>query len=459
MKKTTLVISLLVIVLIALAPLIGNSFMQKLINENIKNLASNGIVLSSEKEESNYLNTKKHFEFILKNSDAFVNYLRAYTKTRIPVSMNALLQGAIIGVDVEYSNIPFSKAITLEIYPRTFSKKLMQQMQIKSPDVYKHIKTFLDSKGILYHIEYNLLSEDFSGFIKNIDDAYTLQKNKKISMKLLGAHFQGKGNIAAPKSLNISINTVKFHVQDAVNNFTFNIDSFESSSTFISYTNYSAKSKIHHIDLSLQSPKEDVKIGINNLHVNSFSKKKNEKVTLGSKTSIENFGFHSQKVDFDIENFNTNVSMKGLEAKSFESFIKLLARSANVNKALLQVQVQSSLTHLLSRGFKIEIPDISFSKFTLNKVRDLGSAKINAQMQVKADKDVIKKLKISPMLLLSNLWVKVNISLANAMYLKIIENSPMASTIASYAKKDGDNVYFHILFDDSTLMVNDKVIK
>lgn len=459
MKKTTLSISLLVIILIVLAPLIGNSFMQKLINENIKNLAANGIVLKSQKEQSSYLSTKKHFEFILKNSDAFVNYLRAYSKTKIPESVKTLFQRAIIGVDVEYSNIPFSKAIILEIYPRTFSKKLMQQMQVKSPDIYKHLKTFLDAKGILYHIEYNLLSEDFSGFIQNIDDAYTLQKNKKISMKLLDTHFRGNGNIIAPKSLKITVNTIKFNIQDAANNFTFNIDDLKSASTFTSYTHYSSKSKIHHINLSLQTPKENVNIDINNLHVNSFSKNKDKKITLSSKTSIEDFKFHSQKVNFDIENLNTHVSMQGLEAKSFETFIKLFATSNKVNNALLQVELRSSLTHLLSHGFKIEIPDISCSKFTLNKVRDLGSVKINADIQIKEDKDLIEKLKISPMLLLSNLSAKADIKLANAMYLKIIENSPMAPTIASYAKKDADSVYFHILFDDSRLMVNDKVIK
>ena len=459
MKRTTLVLSLLVIITIALAPLIGNSFMQKMIDKNIENLASHGIQLKSEKEQYNYLITKKHFEFVVQNSDAFANYLQVYTKRKISSLMNTLLQGAIIGVDVEYSNIPFSKAITLEIYPRTFSKKLMQQMQIKSPDIYKHIKTFLDAKGIFYHIEYNLLSEDFSGFIQDIDDSYTLQKNKKMSINIAGARFRGKGDIVAPESLKMHVNKIKFYIQDAVNNVAFNMNNFTSSSTFTSYINYSSKSTIHDINLLLQSPTDDVNIGINNLHVDSFSKNKNKKVTVNSKTSIENFKFHSQKVNFDIENFNSNVGMKGLQAKSFETFVKLLAKSNNVNKVLLQAQLRSSLTDLLSHGLEIEIPNISFSKFTLNKVKDLGSAKINANMQMKEDTDFIKKLKISPMLLLSNLSAKANIRLSNALYLKIIENSPMSSMITSYVKKDVGNVFFDIVFDDSTLMINDKVIK
>ncbi|MMZ71232.1 hypothetical protein D1872_345290 [compost metagenome] len=53
----------------------------------------------------------------------------------------------------------------------------------------------------------------------------------------------------------------------------------------------------------------------------------------------------------------------------------------------------------------------------------------------------------------------MKIKLANALYLKLIEDSPMVPTIVSYAKKDADSVYFDIHFQDEKLMINDKIIQ
>ena len=90
---------------------------------------------------------------------------------------------------------------------------------------------------------------------------------------------------------------------------------------------------------------------------------------------------------------------------------------------------------------------------------ELDGMKIKSDIRVKEDKDLVAKGKISPMFLLSDITLDMKIKLAKALYLKIIENSPMAPLIVSYAKKDAQNVYFDILFRDTQLMINDKIVR
>ena len=448
MKKTTLIASFFLVLVIVLAPLIGNSFMQKLIDENIQSLQANGLVLKKVTNDAGYLNTKKHFEFVLQNLDAFSNYINAYTKTKMPSYVNKILSGATIAADVQYSNIPFSKAIVVQIYPLSLSTTLMREMQRNNADAYKHFTEFLKKKGILYHIEYNLVSEDFNGFIKDIDDAYTFKDNAKLLMELKGARFSGHGDILTPQRLQLSINTMKLDVQDGMNSLLIDIDTLRNKSDFESFSKYVSSTKVFSIKLVLQGPKDDVNITLKNFDVSSSSALKDGKVAVRSKSFIGNLAFHSRKADFSLTNFNSDIAVNDLDKQSFETFSQLLAQSKSINKAMLQQKMQKSLLALLSHGLHVKVSDISLQNITLNKIEQLGSVKIQSDLKVKEGSN-----------LLQNTEMEMNIKLSKRVYLKLLEDSPMAPTIASYAKKDADFVYFDIHFQDAKLMINDKIIQ
>jgi len=459
MKKTTLIASALVVFIVILVPLIGNSFMQKLIDENVKVLKANGLVLKRVTGENGYLNTKKHFEFVLQNADAFTKYVSAYTKTKMPSYVKKTLSGATIAVDAEFSNIPFSKAITLEIYPLRLSSTLMQEMKMNDPDTYKHFVHSLASKGFLYHIEYNLASEDFNGFIKDINDAYTFKDGAKLLMQLQGAHFRGHGDIMAPQRLSFTLNKMKLDVNDGTNIFSADINTLRTSSDFESFSKYTSSMKLFSINLLFKGSQDDINITLNNFDASSTSTVKNDKIALVSKSFIKSLVFHSKNIDFTLNTFNSDISVNNIDKQSYENFSQLLAQSKTMDKAVLQQKMQKSLLTLLSHGLHVKVSDISLQNITVNKAENLGNIKIQSDLKVKADKDFAAKAQISPLLLLSNIEMDMSIKLANALYLKLIEDSPMAPTIASYAKKYADSVYFDIHFQDAKFMINDKVIQ
>lgn len=458
MKKTTSIAAVLVILIVILLPLIGNRFMQNIVDENVQILKENGLVLGRVTGENGYLNTKKHFEFVLQNADTFTNYLSAYTKTKIPSYVKKTLSGATIAVDIEYSNIPFSKAITLEIYPLHLSSSMMQKMKMNDPDAYKHFVHFLASKGLLYHIEYNLASEDFNGFIKDIDDAYTFKDGAKLLMKLQGTRFSGHGDISAPQRLSFILDKMKLYINDGTNIISTDINNVQTSSDFESFSEYTSSMKLFSINLLFQTPRDDINITLNNFDASSKSSVKNDKIALVSKSFMKSLVFHSKKTDFTLQTLNSDISVYDIDRQSYESFSQLVAQSKAMNKTLLQQKMQKSLLALLSHGLHVKVSDISLQNIHVNK-EDLGSMKIQSDLKVKADKDLAAKAQISPLLLVSNIEMDMKIKLANALYLKLIEDSPMVPTIVSYAKKDADSVYFDIHFQDEKLMINDKIIQ
>lgn len=458
MKKTALIFTSLVILVIFLLPLIGNRFMQKYIDENIQSLQSQGFVLKKSTKDAGYLNTKQHFEFVLKNTDVFENYVNAYTKTKFPASLYALLQDATIGVDVTYSNILFSKAVTIEIYPLRLSETVMQNIKANNLDAYKQFLHFLQSQGILYHIEYNVLSQDFSGFIKDIDEKYDLKKNSSLLFQLQGSNFTGNGNLFAPNKLRLNLHLFKLELRDDLNRVVININDLYAKTDFDSFSKYVNHMSLFHVQIAMQSSKDDISIVIDDLDTTSSSSAQNNKVNLHSQSFIQNIALYSKRLNFKLKSLHSDVSVEALDKQSYEKFAQLLAESKTMNKTLLQKQMQNRLLSLLSHGLHVKIKELSLQNIIVDN-EELDGMKIQSDIRVKEDKDLVAKGKISPMFLLSDITLDMKIKLAKALYLKIIENSPMAPLIVSYAKKDAQNVYFDILFRDTQLMINDKIVR
>jgi len=152
MKKLPLILIVIILIAIAILPIIGNKFMQNRVQDEITLLSSHGLKVEKLDTKESYLNTKKHFEFILENSSDMIKLLNHYTKYQGHAYNDKLFNGFKIGVDVEYSNIPFTKTINFDIYPLAMSKLMEQNMKTEDVKFYEYMAKFLANKGILYHV-------------------------------------------------------------------------------------------------------------------------------------------------------------------------------------------------------------------------------------------------------------------------------------------------------------------
>ncbi|WP_457744135.1 hypothetical protein [Sulfurimonas sp.] len=459
MKKTSIIVVLFILFAIAMLPIVGNEFMQNKVQDATTLLSAQGLKVKKIETNSGYLSTQKHFEFIVEDSSAFIRYINTHSYNQLPLYSRKTLDGSVIGCDIKYSNIPFAKTIDVDLYPLKLSQLLSNDLKTEDINFYNKFSDFLQNKGVLYHVEYNLINSKFKGYIKDINQKYHLQNKSDVNIELKGAKFSGKGNILNPKVFSSKVKRIYFNASQNKVKSLFAVNNFSASNDFTSFSKYDSAAKIGDLKFIISGVADDVNISLAAFKTKSNAKIKNKKVKLESQTTLKELTLNSQNLSLRLENLHGNIQVSGIEKSSFELLSKMVQKSQNINNLTKQKKVQELTTKLLEKGFKIDIKDISLKHLTLNQKEDLGGFKMSSDLEVKEDENLSQKLQISPLLLLSNITMKSDIELSKALYTKILNTTPMSSMISGYAKEKKDDVIFKINFLDSKLTVNGKAIQ
>ena len=188
MKKS---IALVFVILIAIAilPTIGNSIIKKNIDEKLSEIKNVGVEVKADKIDSAYLHTSRHFEFLVNDSEKLFQYFRINLNQ---INLNKNLDGMLIGVDVAYNNLPFSKAVQIEIYPLKMSENMQTSLKKEDIRVYRYLETFLSLKKLLLHVNYKILNNQYDGYLKDIDEKFNFKNGSIAKVKILKLSFDGK---------------------------------------------------------------------------------------------------------------------------------------------------------------------------------------------------------------------------------------------------------------------------
>ncbi len=193
MKK--IIISILLVLGAAALPIIGQKITQAELDSKIDELKTYGLEVKNPSIDSSYLNTSNHYEFALKDSEKFLNYLSQMSGDKLPSYTKSLLDGTVVGADIKYSNIAFASDMEIEIYPLALPKQTAADLKKNDANLFKFIDGLLDDKALLYHINYNLGSKDFDGYVKDIDKSYTDASAKSVNFKISGLTYIGNGSL------------------------------------------------------------------------------------------------------------------------------------------------------------------------------------------------------------------------------------------------------------------------
>jgi len=459
MKK--FIIFLVVVVLISSAlPIIGNKLVENSLDDRVTALSSYGLEVSKAETESSYLNTKKHFEFLLRDADKFVEYLNKYSDQQIPPYVNAAFEGVLIGADIEYSNIPLSKAVVIDIYPLAFSENMMSSLKEDDLDFHNYLEKFLHSKGILYHINYNITSENFDGFVQDIKESYILKDGTKMTLNLLNATFSGNGELIAPNTIISNIDTINLVIDNAQTKIIFNLDGFSSSSNFESKSTYLSGGDLQSLKLVVHAMNENLLFEATDIKVNFSSNTQGDKAELNAKSSLKTMSIKSDEIDVAMKDFAYDIAISELEKDSFEEF-RIAVSQAKVASSSddLQTKMTDSTIKLLSHGLKLDIAKFSLQNITLNKTENLEGFDIKAKFIIKEDRDLATKITLSPLLVAQNIDMSINIRFSKPLYAKLTKDAPMTAMANDYAKEDANSVLFDITFVNGEFKVNGKVLR
>lgn len=452
MKKCIIIVVLLLT--IASLPFIGNSFVKSTIDERLIELKSFGLETSVDEENSCYLSTSRHFEFLLTDSEAFINYLDQYQQ--LPPDVGAIIDGAVVGADIKYSNLTFAKAFEIEIYPIALSAKMNDELRVNDLGFYKFTKKVLERKEILYHIEYNLLNDDFKAYFKDIAEEYTFENSTKLLLSLEDASFKGSGEPFAPKELSSKVKKFHFKMFQKEEILELSLKDFKSSSSFSSLNTYVTSTDIKTALMTFKDNVDDINVKLEKLRVNVSSNEQGETTELDSNISIKKFEYSSKNTSYEIEKFNFDIALSELDKVAYTKFVELASKN-NTNATDVSLkEMQMSAMELLSKGLVLEIPDFSIDEFKENDTNEIGGFEIKTRFVFKKDAELMKKVQFSPLMAAQNIELESEIKISKEMFEKLKRVTPMLMRLDGLEKEDGDDLIFVVKFVDLEESVNGK---
>lgn len=455
--KKLLLLTIIAVIVVALLPFLGNKIVQSELDNNIQTLTSYGVEVTKSSEEATYLSTKKHYEFLVKDSEKFLQYLEQFSDNQLPPYVDAMLDGALVGVDLEYSNFTFSDEVSADIYPLSLSSEMMEGIKKEDKDFYKYLKTLLESKGVLYHINYKIVSEGFDGYIKDIKEEYLLQDGSTIVLNISNAVFDGSGPLIAPTTLNSTVKKIGFSATHNGEEFSLVLNDFSSNSNFKSHSTYKIGAKLQNVEWKISGTKErDVLVDSSDISVNISSNIEGEKAEFDAKSSFKELEIKTATSLFLASGLNYAVEVSGVDKDAFESLRVLLSSAKVKHSNDLQKKIEDSSINLFSKGLVFDMQEFSLAKFSVKDRKDIDGFKIKANVVLKEDANLSKKIKTSPVVLLNNITVNAKLKFSKEMMAIIYKEASLSKSMKNYAKEEGDNIVFDLKFIDNKLSINGK---
>jgi len=458
--KKIIAFLVLVVIVIALLPIVGNKLVEGELSNRVEVLVSYGVEVSQSSTESSYLNTKKHYEFVVEDTEKFMQYLSQFADAQLPPYIDAMVDGIRIGVDVEYSNFPISDGIFLDIYPLTLSKNMMQNLKKEDINFYTYIENLLQNRGVLYHLNYNVVNSGFKGYIKDIKEEYVLKEKTKITLELLDASFEGNGVLVAPDRLSSRVGTIKFTVTNENEKFNVELKEFTSSSTFESQSTYASGAKLQSMEFVITGTgTKDAKLKLDELHVNASANTQGETAEYNLKTSFKALDIVAKTSTFQAADFNYDISLSGVDKKSVEELRVLFSQAKVSLSPDLEEKIQKSVVNIISKGLTFFIADFSLAQVGLDNVPMVKGFNLKSKLDIKADADLAQKLQNAPLLLVQNIDLDATFKFSKALFALLNKKAPLSSIANNYAKEEGEDFVFDIKFVQGELTVNDKVLQ
>lgn len=456
-RKSLIIFSFVCIGLICIIPIIGNTLIKDTLEFNIKKFESHGIQIIKSDETTSYLETAREYEFLLKDSEKFIHYLEKHSNEQLPPYTHSLLSGTKIGVFLKYSNIPFFNTISLDVYPLTLSPNVINDLEVKDQDFLKNIEVFLQKKGFLYHIDYELISNEFSGYIKDVDENYILKNNAQVIMKLEGTTFNGNGDLIAPSSLQFLSKNIDMRVLNVDEQMSFSIENFSAASNFENQTTYLSSYKLDNLMVVLQQENaQKEQMDISKMYLNLSSNTQNELAEINTKLSFEEMYIQRKDLDINASNFNYDIAVSKMDKRVFKELTYLIsqAKSSHTNN---DKNIEKTVIDLLAKGLQLNVIDLSSKKIIFNN-DDLKGFTISSELELEEDPYLASKIMISPLLVVGNIDFDFQSKISKKLLDTFVASIPVPLAVDKYIQSINDEVDLNVSYRQGSLKINGQTL-
>lgn len=455
--KKLLAVVLVVIIVLAVLPFVGNKLIESELKKNIDFLTSNGVELSHEQTKSSYLTTDKYYEFRIKDANIFFEYLTSFSNYQLTPKMKDMLQGTKLATQIEYYNIPVDGNVAIDIYPVALSTKVMNKLKNADAKFATYLEEFLQKGGFKYHMNINAYNKEFSGYLKDIDETYKNKKDSKVNLKILGAKYSGKGNILMPDFIKSSVSKLSVDVKENSEVLNVLFENISTYSKFKSRTIYDTSMNFERFYLKTDNMRYDLDFNLKNAMFDISSDFKGVKSNLSLKTKFDKVDMLSGKESLSVSDFVYNMNIKNIDKDGYKKLMDSLSKAKADDSAKMQLQIKKDIQKILSRGIEIEIPDLSVKSILLNGKKDLKG--FSSRLNFVLPPNVLTPHVRNPMSVINDIKLDLFLKISKEFFIKLSNISPMVVVTKGFAKEVADDLVYDMKIDHGSVSINGKVVK
>ncbi len=458
MKKIIIFLALILIT-IALLPLFGNRVVEQELAIRLEVLKSYGVEIKEE-SDSSYFSSKKHYELKVIDRDKFLIYLQQFSTSQFPSYLNSMIEGVTVGSDVRYSNFLINDGVSVDIYPLSLPSSFVSSVKAEDAKFLKYLETVLQSKAILYHIDYNIVKSKFKGYIKDIQESYILQDGSSLNLTLKGSTFSGNGLLLAPERIDSCIKHMSISVTRPKESVLVTVDDFTTTSNFATATTYAYSSKMKSFKFEAEGTvMGSVSMEFDKLYLSLSSNTQGQKAELYSKSSFDSFKVAQEGKKFRVSNFNYDLALRDIDKDSFEKLRVLLLKSKVNSSAQTQEMMQASFLKLLSNGLKILVADFSIKQMDFKNEKNIDGFSLQVDLKLKKDLGLIQNPAINPNQVTKNLTLNSKLKISKQLFATIAREAPLVTLAKGYAKEEAQSLIYEFTLIDGLFSLNGKTVR
>jgi len=458
--KKTLIFLFSIVVLIALLPLIGNKLIEQELDNKLEVLISYGVEVKNTTTDRSYLSTQKHYELSVIDSDKFQTYLQNFTSSHVPTYVNTFIDGTTMGIDIKYSNFPLSDALSVDIYPLALSEKNINLIAKKDSKFALYIKNMLENKTILYHINYNIIKSEFNGFVKDIDENYTIKDGRKIIFNLKGFKFSGDGLLMAPDRINSQTKEFSIYISEPNEKISVVFKDLSSTSNFESTSTYLYGGEIKSFDFKLNNIDNDnISLNLQKLHLNVASNTQAKKAEFSTKTSFDSFEMNTKNKNTKLNGFNYDLFIKDLDKDSFEKLSVILAQTNSLQPEELNSELSNAIMKILANGLAITLADFSVKKIDYLDEKGMDGFSVKTNLVITKDEILLQNSNKISNSAVDNIALDSSMKISKKLFLAIKKEFPLLMLVEAYAKDSAEFLVYDTEIKDNKFIVNGKQLR
>jgi len=386
--------------------------------------------------------TKEHFVLSFNDTKKIAKLLNE-NGAQINAEDAEVLKGLKVGVDIAYLEDVYSSA-TFDIYPLALPTLVTTASYDKEEKaLLSQVEKMLEKKTFLVHISINKLGTGFKGYMKDINEVLTAEKNVTLTLKDLKFNGDLKNNKTS--SVTQTLSEIRMQVEDDLE---MHLNGLTSHYTLTGKTNYDYTTDYTMDNVSIAAPSEFT-LALEKTTVTSKSSTKDGLVSVSMTSASKNFTLDSDGEKLKLKRIAFDMNIDNLDIKAIQGLEQANSKNEKEMNALLQ--------QLISKSVRLEIPTFSVENIIYND-QELNNFAITADMDI--DKSLnLTTLEQNPMAAIDAINANLNMTLSSELF-GILSQQPQAMmAMMLFQPKDvnGKKVY-KVELKDGKLLVNDQPV-